>query len=171
MLGRYKPLSPSLQLSGIGIVNLSKRLKMGSTSLLRIFLVNDNLFCLKMYELYLGVLGYKDLTLCRDGNSCLDSLARQPDVIFLDYSMETAGDCQLLKRIKQHNPDIYVVFLCSPEKTEETKLTLKQGAFDYIIKGERDLDDMKNMLSKIKNIKELLNNPYGLSPEELFLRM
>jgi DNA-binding NtrC family response regulator len=131
---------------------------MTQPSTLKLFLVDDDLFCLKMYELHLSVLGYRDIKIYQAGSDCLNDLSLQPDVIFLNECMDTLNGPGLLKNIKQFNPDIYVVFICAPEKVEHTTNMLQYGAFDYIVKGDDDLDAMKAILSKIKSIKELLGN-------------
>ena len=136
----------------------TKRLDMGHNSPLKIFLLDDDLFCLKMYELHLGVLGHKDIKIYQTETACMNDLSQQPDVIFLDEGMDMFNGPGILKKIKQFNPDIYVVFLCTLEKTQHAMNLLKYGAFDYIIKGENDLDSMKKTLRRINEIKELLNS-------------
>ena len=131
--------------------------KMENTCPLKIHLTDDDLFCLKMYELHLTVLGYKDIKLHLDGNACLNHLGETPDVIFLDYGIDETDGCEILKKIKAFNPDIYVVFICSPENIEQAKYSLKYGAFDFILKGEHDLDEIKRILTTIKEIKQLLS--------------
>jgi DNA-binding NtrC family response regulator len=131
---------------------------MAHQSPLKLFLVDDDLFCLKMYELHLGVLGYQDIEIYLSESACLNDLSLKPDVIFLNECIDMSNGPGLLKKIKQFNPDIYVVFICAPEKVEHTAKMLQYGAFDYIVKGDDDLDAMKAILSKIKAIKELLGN-------------
>lgn len=138
---------------------------MKTISSLKIFLVDHDLFSLKMYELHLGVIGYKSIRLYQEEIHFLDDLTDQPDVIFLNYSMDKLSDPALVKKIKRFDPDIYVIFICNKENKEEATQALKNGAFDYIIKGENDLDAMKKMLKKITAIKELLNRN-----EEKFIR-
>jgi len=138
------------------MVNLCQTNKMENTPPLKIFLADDDLFCLKMYELHLEALGYKGIKLYQDGNNCLDQLAEEPDVIFLDYGIDERNGCAILQKIKQFNPDIYVVFLCDLENREDIKTSLKYGAFDFVIKGENDLDEIKMILRRIREIKELL---------------
>lgn len=138
---------------------------MKNISPLKIFLVDYDLFSSKMYELHLGVIGYKGIRLYQDEILFLDDLTEQPDVIFLNYNMDNLSNPALLKKIKRFDPDIYVIFLCNRENKEETANALKNGAFDFIVKGENDLDSMKKMLKRISAIKELLNRN-----EENFIR-
>jgi CheY-like chemotaxis protein len=49
---------------------------------LKIFIVDDDLFCAKIYENYLTSLNYTDITHFTNGNDCLNHLNLNPDVIF-----------------------------------------------------------------------------------------
>jgi DNA-binding NtrC family response regulator len=90
---------------------------------------------------------------------CVNNLTLQPDVIFLDYSMELFNGLEVLKKIKRFNPDIYVVFLSGQENIETAVSSLKYGAFDYIVKGEGAQEKITNTLLKIDQVKKLVAKP------------
>lgn len=123
---------------------------------LNIFVVDDDVFCLNIYEQHLHNLGYNQITCFQNGTECLNNLTRQPDVIFLDHSMDILNGVEVLKKIKRFNPDIYVVFVSGQEDVETAVNSLKYGAFDYIVKGEREAERIKNVLDKIHEVSELL---------------
>ncbi len=124
----------------------------------KIFLVDDDLFCLSIYRQHLNNLGYENISTFDNGISCVNSLSQQPQVIFLDHSMEGVTGLEVLKKIKSFSPDIYVIFISGQEDAETAISSLRYGAFDYIIKGETDLHHIKKVLERIGGIKEVLKD-------------
>lgn len=124
---------------------------------MKIFLVDDDNFCLHMYAQELQNLGYNNLHLFENGSDCLNNLTNEPDVIFLDHSMTTLSGIEVLKKIKRHNPDIYVIFLSGQEAIETAVDSLKYGAFDYIVKSTKDGENMHKVLKKISEVKAMLS--------------
>jgi polysaccharide export outer membrane protein len=134
---------------------------MEATHTAKIFLVDDDAFCLNVYRRHLAKLGYNNISVFENGSDCLNNLTENPDIIFLDHGMSELTGIEVLKRIKRFNPDIYVVFLSGQEHIETAVNALKYGAFDYIVKGEMELDNMTKVLAKIAEIREMLrkSNP------------
>ncbi|WP_461130926.1 response regulator [Spirosoma aerophilum] len=123
---------------------------------LSIFVVDDDPFCQKIYEQHLHQLGYSQVRLFSDGQSCLNLLTELPDVIFLDYQMEPLDGLEVLRKIKRFNPDIYLVVISAQEDLQVAVNALKYGAFDYIIKGHDDFAKMDTVLKKIQDVRALL---------------
>ncbi len=122
----------------------------------KIFVVDDDHFCLNIYQQYLESLGYKNVICFSNGTDCLNHLTEKPEVIFLDHGMDILNGVEVLKKIKRFDPDIYVVFISAQENIETAVNSLKYGAFDYIVKGESDFEKIKLVLDKIRSVKELL---------------
>src|SRR4051812_42847280 len=100
-----------------------------------IFLVDDDVLCLTLYKQFLKQLGYQQVRLFDNGNDCLENLAtQQPAIIFLDYNMEEMNGLDVLRQIKQFNPDIIVLFISGQEDILIAVKTIQQGALDYIVK-------------------------------------
>jgi len=128
---------------------------METTNNFKILLVDDDPFCLGMYQQHLESLGYSDITSFDNGPDCLNHLTLQPDVIILDHGMETLNGLEVLKKIKRFNPNIYVIFVSGQENIETAVSALKFGAFDYIVKGKLQLENLTKVLGKIKEISDL----------------
>jgi DNA-binding NtrC family response regulator len=122
----------------------------------KIFLVDDDAFCLGLYQEHLANLGYNDVTSFENGADCLNQLTQQPDIIFLDHGMDSLTGIEVLKKIKRFNPDIFVVFLSGQANIMTAVNALKFGAFDYIVKGIYELENIAKVLGKITNVKELM---------------
>src|ERR1700744_3863486 len=123
------------------------------TTRFNIFLVDDDSFCLNVYGQHLSQLGHRQVSIFQNGAECLNHLTQNPDIIFLDHGMDLLTGIEVLKKIKRFNPDIYVVFLSGQENIETAVNALKYGAFDYIVKGEMELENITKVLAKITNIR------------------
>ncbi|MFT4664591.1 MAG: DNA-binding NtrC family response regulator [Ulvibacter sp.] len=123
----------------------------------KIFLVDDDLFCLNMYEQHLKNLGCEDISLFQNGTDCLNNLIEYPDVIFLDYKMDTLNGFEVLKKIKRFDPNINVVMISGQENLQTAIDTLKYGAFDYIIKGDQEIQKMEHVINRILALRRTID--------------
>src|SRR5258705_13308935 len=98
---------------------------MENKSALKIFMMDTESFCLSIYQQQLSNLGYRDVKQFNNADDCMYNLDQNPDVVFLDYTMDAAGQLDLLKKIKRFNPDIYVVFTTVPEEIDTVSQSLK----------------------------------------------
>jgi DNA-binding NtrC family response regulator len=118
---------------------------------LTIFLVDDDVLCLNLYQQFLKQLGYENVEMFDNGNDCLDSLEEHhPDVIFLDYNMEGMNGIDVLKKIKEFNPNITVLFISGQENIEIAVNAMKHGALDYIIKASLNPERMREIMEKVE---------------------
>src|SRR5882724_635681 len=120
---------------------------------LSICLVDDDLMCLNLYRQLLKQLGYSNIELFDNGQECLDNLDKlHPDVIFLDYNMEGLNGMDVLKRIKQFNKNIIVLFISGNENLETAISTMRQGAVDYLLKASLGPEKMKEVMERVENL-------------------
>jgi DNA-binding NtrC family response regulator len=129
---------------------------MGSSKKMKLFLVDDDVFSLNMYQQHLLNLGYTDITLFTDGSSCLNNLEHQPGIIILDQEMGNICGISVLKKVKGFNPDIYVILLSGTDDNELLLRSIRYGAFDFITKDAGQLEKMTSVLDQIHEAKKLL---------------
>ena len=134
----------------------------------KIFLVDDDLFCLNMYEQYLKNIGCRDISLFKNGTDCLNKLTEEPKIIFLDHKMDTLSGFEVLKKIKRFDPNINVIMVSGQEDLQTGLNALKYGAFDYIIKGENEYEKMENVIKRISNLETLMNRSKPSFLKKLF---
>lgn len=120
---------------------------------LKIFVVDDDEFCLSLYEQQIYSLGYTDVSTFKNGNECIESLSFKPDIILLDHGMENFNGYEVLKKIKKVNPDIYVVILSGQEDLALISDALHFGAFDFIVKSNKDIVNIQSVFEKIEAAK------------------
>ncbi|OON67220.1 response regulator [Hymenobacter sp. CRA2] len=122
----------------------------------KIFLVDDDPFCLKLMEHTLKSNGLQRVHTFENGGACLNALTDEPDIVFLDQVMDSVSGTDTLKAIKRFNPDIYVVFVSGQQQVEVAVESLKFGAFDYIVKDEHMTSKLSAVLEKIMLMRTLL---------------
>ncbi len=123
---------------------------------LKVFVVDDDAFYLSVLEQHLRNLGLDNIRSFDNGSDCLDHIQEKPDVIFLDYNMENLSGYDVLKKIKRYDSNIFIVMISAQEEIKPAVDTLKHGAFDYIQKGEDDSDKLKDVLSRIVEVKDMM---------------
>lgn len=119
-----------------------------------IFLVDDDLFSLNIYRQGLENLGYNKVSLFLNGTICLSNLNQKPDIIFLDHNMDDLTGFEVLKKIKRYDPNVLVVIVSAQENMKIAVDALKYGAFDYIIKGDNEIEKMQNVIERMESIKQ-----------------
>lgn len=114
----------------------------------KIVLVDDDEFCLSVYEQEILNLGFKKITKYRSGTALLGNLHLKPDIIFLDYNLGDIKGLELLQQIKKFDPHIYVVIVSGQSDMDVTVELLQNGAFDYIVKDESETVKIAGVLAK-----------------------
>jgi DNA-binding NtrC family response regulator len=126
------------------------------TTIKSAFLLDDDPFCLEMYERHLVNLGIKEVKIFMDSQEFINQLIEEPDVVILDHSMAPFTGLEVLNKIRRYNPDIPVVYLSAQKDMKTAIDALKFGAFDYIIKDDNDLDNLSDVIGRVDNyLKEI----------------
>ena len=105
------------------------------------------------------------------GKDCLANLYRRPSVITLDYSLPDMNGYEILKNVRQQQPDIEVVMISGQEDIATAVSLLKEGAYDYFVKSDEEtLNRVWNIIIKIRenlalkgeveNLREKLASKY-----------
>ncbi|MFI5153889.1 MAG: sigma-54-dependent transcriptional regulator [Chitinophagales bacterium] len=123
----------------------------------KIFVVEDDTWYGSMLEHYLSLNPEYEVKRFESPNDFFAQLHENPDVVTLDYSLPDCDGAEVLKKIKEHNPDIRVLIISGQEDVATAINLLKNGAFDYIVKDDDTKDRLWNSilhLREIRNLKE-----------------
>jgi DNA-binding NtrC family response regulator len=106
-----------------------------------IFVVDDDPMMCEMLKDHLSKMSDFTIHVFETGEACIENLHLNPDVIFLDYYLDRVKRDAMtglvaLHEIKEKRPETDVVFLSGQDKIEVAVAAMKEGAFDYIVKGE-----------------------------------
>jgi DNA-binding NtrC family response regulator len=123
---------------------------------LKIFIVDDDIFCLTLYNQFLRNLGYYNVTSFTGGDECLDHMGAQPQLIFLDYNMEGMNGIDVLKQIKISNPSTIVYIITGQENADIAKSAMANGAADYVVKSSLSPDRMKALMTQVEEMNPVV---------------
>lgn len=122
----------------------------------KIFIVDDDLFCLNIYEQFMRTIGCNDIACFENGKDCIAHLDEKPNVIFLDHGMDGMSGLETLQEVKRINHHIYVIMLTGQDHAEISREAIKFGAFDYLVKGQQELEKIEASLKRIADIQVML---------------
>lgn len=128
-----------------------------------VFIIDDEPMQLQMMKDHLAgkfVLEIHDFT---SGEAALKNLHLQPEVVILDYHLQTDGGdaetgVEVLKKIKEKLPLTQVIMLSGQDKIAVSVACMKNGAYDYIVKGESAFARIENIFT---NIDEMMDSIYS----------
>jgi len=120
----------------------------------KIFLVDDNEFQLTALADFLAAKGSHQITTFATGEACLAKLHLNPDVVVLDYNLDSvdrtaANGLTILEQIKKHNPATRVIVLSSQEKYAVALQTVSKGAAHYVLKGEDAFEKVNGLINSM----------------------
>lgn len=116
-----------------------------------IYFVDDDLIYLKVVSHDLEKQGYKNVRSFSTAKDIVEAVKEnKPDIALLDYHLggNTTG-LDVLKRIKQLSPDTDSIFLTASDDINVAIETMKNGAYDYVIKGDTALIRINHLLGNI----------------------
>jgi len=83
-------------------------------------------------------------------------LSNKPfDVIITDFWMEAFDGLTVLDHVKEHYPEIPVIFLTGTGSEEAAVLSLKQGAADYILKNPKHISRLPHIIENVIHNRQL----------------
>src|SRR5450432_2664420 len=120
----------------------------------KVFIVEDDMWYGSMLEHYLSLNPEYEVKRFESPGDFFANLHEVPDVVTLDYSLPDSDGTEVLRKIKEFNPDIRVIIISGQEDVATAINLLKNGAFDYIVKDDETKDRLWN---SIKNLREISN--------------
>jgi len=140
----------------------------------RIFIVDDNPLQLEMIQDHFKGKQHLNLISIKTGEECLQRLNENPEIIVLDYQLDNvnrnaANGLEILKEIKSRNPEIEVIMLSGQERIEVAVNSMRDGAFDYVIKNEGAFLRLEYIINRILDKKALLKHRDALKKIVFFL--
>lgn len=125
-----------------------------------LFLVDDDALFLKSLEIEFAQNTESAIRTFATGELCLENLSLNPDVIILDYHLDSVdknaiNGLETLDRIKTVNPLIHVIMLSAQDKIEVAVNCIKHQAFDYIVKSETAFIRLQKAITTIFHYQKI----------------
>ncbi len=121
----------------------------------KVFIVEDDVWYGSMLQHYLSLNPEYEIRRFESPGNFFEQLHENPDVVTLDYSLPDCDGAEVLKKIKQFNPDIRVIIISGQEDVATAINLLKNGAFDYIVKDDDTKDRLWNSILHLREISNL----------------
>lgn len=115
-----------------------------------VFVVEDDILYLNLINKELEKMGYTKIESYTTGKEAMNNLDKKPDIALLDYFLEkdfTGMD--ILKKLQKRFPDTQVIFLTGSDDVNIAVDTMRNGAYDYIVKGDTAFIRIRHLLKKI----------------------
>lgn len=120
----------------------------------KIFIVDDDTMLTEALSDYLTRKTAHQISCFATGEECLKQLHENPDIIILDYYLDTvqkdaANGMEVLKTIRKHHHNIRVIMLSSQERFGIAAQTIQKGAEQYVIKDGDAFENISKMVEGI----------------------
>lgn len=120
-----------------------------------IFVVEDDILYLNLINKELEKMGYDNIKSFTTGREAIHNLDSKPDIALLDYFLEKDyTGLDILKKIKKRFPDTQAIFLTASDDVNIAVDTMRNGAYDYIVKGDTAFIRIRHLLKKISEENE-----------------
>jgi len=125
----------------------------------RILVIDDDPIERKLLLTLLGKVGGYNVATAEDGKSGLDSTQRvSPDLVLLDLQLPDLSGMEVLKKIKETQPQLPVIMLTGVTDVKRAVEAIQSGAYTYLTKPfENDhlMVTLKNALEKAELLAEM----------------
>lgn len=116
----------------------------------KIFVVEDDLMYAKILSYHLAQNPEYEVTVFTSGKELIANLYKQPSAISLDFYLPDMSGFDVLKRIREFDPELPVVIVSGQQDIATAVELVKKGVYDYVLK---DSDTRERIWSAMRNIK------------------
>ena len=121
-----------------------------------VFIVEDNLVYAKTLENFIrsSFSDIKEIKIFPVGETCLLELNRKPDMIVIDYMLDTkyldaASGLEIIKQIRTQNPETNIILLSLQNDIEVVHEAIKKYNCSYVRKDEHTFDRIEEIITEI----------------------
>lgn len=121
----------------------------------KIFVVDDDEMLTMMLSDHLKKNQEYQVSVFHTGESAIENLNQNPDVVILDYQLNTVvEDAQdgmhILKAIKKMDNNMAVIMLSSQDNYGKAVQTIIKGALEYVVKDDNAFDRIDRILKGLE---------------------
>lgn len=121
----------------------------------RIYVVEDDDWYRELLNYNLELNPDYEVKSFQNGSDFLKKLHEKPDVVTLDYRLPDMEGAEVLRKIKDFDPDIEVIVISGQDNIETAVNLLKAGAYDYLVKTQDIRDRLLNVVNNIRKNNSL----------------
>ncbi len=132
---------------------------------IKIFIVEDDPVYLKFLDYVVNLNPDHHVRSFTTGKDFLDSLHEGPSIVTLDYTLPDLSGEEVLKQIKEFDPNLPVIIISGQEEIGIAVKLLKLGAYDYIIKDDEARERLNYALQNARRNVQLVQQIHSLKQE------
>lgn len=92
-----------------------------------------------------------DVRVFKSGKEFFANLHDNPDIVSIDYNLPDMNGLDILRQVRQYSDEISTIILSGQEKVEVVVEAYTSGANSYIIKNEKAVVELSNMVKNLSN--------------------
>lgn len=125
------------------------------------FVIDDDPIQTEMISDYLKERYIFELRKYETGEAAMhDIQTLKPEIVVLDYhlnsnSSESKNGIEVLKEIKKVSPQTKVIMFSAQDNINIALESMRNGAYDYIIKGETSFNKLENTVNRLGEVHRL----------------
>ena len=121
---------------------------------MHIFIVDDDEMLTTMLSDHLSQNENFKISAFQTGEDCIENLHQQPDVIILDYYLNSVDPdaedgLSILEKIKKQDKQAFVIFLSAQNNYSTALQSIAKGAFEYVMKDEQSFSKIDSILESL----------------------
>lgn len=126
-----------------------------------VFVIDDDPIQTEMIKDYLKERYVFELKVYTDGETALkDVETLRPEMVVLDYHLNSNNQgakngIEVLRQIKKISPETKVIMFTGEDNINVALESMRNGAYDYIIKGETAFNKIENTVNRLGEIHRL----------------
>lgn len=125
------------------------------------FIIDDDPVQVEMIKDYLKDRYIFEIRVFESGESAMDAVSQaKPEIVVLDYHLNAnnpnaKNGIDVLKQIKQVSPQTKVIMFSAQDNINVALESMRNGAYDYIIKGETAFNKMETTVNRLGEMHKL----------------
>ncbi len=117
----------------------------------RIFIVEDDKIFAKRLQYELSLNPDFEIEVFFSGESFMKAMHKSPDFVTLDYHLPDHNGDKLLLDIKEKFPSLPVLIISGQQDVSTAVELLKNGAYDYLVKGDDLIKRLRNVITNVRD--------------------
>jgi len=122
----------------------------------KLLIIDDDALVRRSIAVYLADSGFEVFEEGEANHLCDAIKKYTPDLVITDLRMPGADGLQVLKQIKQHQPDLPVIIISGAGSVSDVVQVLRLGASDYLVKPVLDIEVLVHAINKALERTNLL---------------
>ncbi|MBS0001109.1 MAG: sigma-54-dependent Fis family transcriptional regulator [Cyclobacteriaceae bacterium] len=131
----------------------------------KIYIVEDDPLYLKFLDHVISLNPDHEIKKFTTGNALIEAIHEKPSIITLDYTLPDISGEEVLRQVKEFDPNIPVIIISGQQEIGIAVQLLKLGAYDYIGKDEETKERLNYAITNAKRNVQLINEINSLKKE------